>query len=128
MLAFEERLPLHALPESDGKSDENDSCQTPKERGLPFGAANIYERERADYKDVQGEEHNGDQPEGVASYFGFLGSRFHEWPGKNRAKVATFRWVRIYSRKRHLPGASEFNDQKSITAHAPRPATGRPVE
>jgi hypothetical protein len=43
-------------------------------------------------------------------------------------QVATFRWVRIFSRKRHLPGASEFNDQQSITAHAPRPAIGRLVE
>ena len=86
MLAFEERLPLHALPEFAGKSDEDDSCQTPKERGLPSGAAWIDERGCADCKDVQGEEHNGDQHEGGASCFGCLGSRFHEWPGKKRAR------------------------------------------
>ena len=69
--AFEERLPLHVLPESVGKSDEDNSCQTSKERGLPSGAARICERERADHNDVQGEEYNGDQYEGGASSSGF---------------------------------------------------------
>ena len=65
------RLPLDALPESVGKSEEDDSCQTLKERGLPSGAARTCERDRADHKDVQGEDHNGDQHEGGASCFGF---------------------------------------------------------